>query len=272
MKGNMKSLFNSKSALLGASTLLLAVASLTTAQVTAPPYRINCGGDALTDSKGNAWEGESHYTGGDTYITSADIEGTDDDAIYQNERWFDPAREPLKYDFEVPNGAYMVRLHMSEIYAPWFSVGSRVFNIAINDVTVAENYDVFAEVGGNYATIKEFPVTATAGTITITFTNITQHAKIDGIEVIDPTSVNTRLQGKMESRVSINASGSALTVQSGFSSAYSVVLRDIRGGKLAQKSGVGVGAQRFNNLRPGVYFVEAKSGHEILTKKVCILP
>jgi Malectin domain len=272
MKGNMKSLFCSKSVLFGAATLLLAAITAPSAQVMAPPYRINCGGPAFTDTKGNEWEADSHYTGGDTYVTGEQISMTEEGTLYQTERWFDPARDPLKYDFTVPNGSYIVRMHMAEIYAPWFFVGSRVFNIAINDVAVAENYDIFAEVGGNVASIKEYPVAVTTGAISISFTNIAEHAKVNAIEVFDASTVHSISQGKVNNFLNIKSTGSAITVLSTFPSSYSVALRDITGSKLDQKSGLGAGEQRFNNLRPGVYFVDAKSGSKMFTKKVCVLP
>ncbi len=268
----MKSLFYSKSVLFGATALLLAAVTAPSAQVMAPPYRVNCGGPAFTDSKGNEWEADSHYTGGDTYVTGELISLTDESTLYQTERWFDPARDPLKYDFTVPDGSYMVRLHMAEIYAPWFFAGGRVFNIAINDVAVAENYDIFAEVGGNIASIKEFPVTVTTGSISISFTNLTQHAKVNAIEVLDASTVHSISHSKVNNFLNIKSTASAISVLTAFPSAYSIVLRDITGSKLDQKSGLGAGEQRFNNLRPGVYFVDAKSGSKMFTKKVCVLP
>jgi hypothetical protein len=45
-----------------------------------------------------------------------------------------------------PNGLYTVRLHEAELVAT--SAGARLFNVAINGVTVLTNFDIFAAAGG----------------------------------------------------------------------------------------------------------------------------
>jgi hypothetical protein len=64
-------------------------------------------------------------------------------------------------------------------------VGSRVFNASINGTQVLNNYDIFQDAGGaNIAVVKQFTTTSDAnGKITIQFSNVTDNAMVNGIEV-----------------------------------------------------------------------------------------
>lgn len=83
-----------------------------------------------------------------------------------------------------PGGAYTVRLHFAEYGKN--GAGKRTFNVSINGAQVLTNFDIFVAAGGLYkATTQSFPATAdaTAGTITIVFTNVVDHAIVQGIEL-----------------------------------------------------------------------------------------
>ena len=102
-------------------------------------------------------------------------------AVYQTER-----RGTCTYT--LPNltsgGSYRVRLHFSE--NSYSTTGRRKFNVTINGTAVLSSYDIFAETSAQYkAVVKEFTATAnTSGQIIIAFTNVTDNAKIGGIEII----------------------------------------------------------------------------------------
>src|SRR4051812_40683355 len=86
---------------------LLVVATLQlapTAHGASPsPIRINAGGSQYQGTDG-VWSADTGYTGGKTHSTSHKIAGTQDDAIYQSERWGMTA-----YRFAVPqSGTYHV--------------------------------------------------------------------------------------------------------------------------------------------------------------------
>ncbi|GEM_PF-5923302 len=68
--------------------------------------RVDCGGPAFTDSRGQAWEADAHFVGGGTISYPGKIKGTDMQLLYQSERYNDPAKTPMKYTFPVPNGNY----------------------------------------------------------------------------------------------------------------------------------------------------------------------
>ena len=127
-------------------------------------YRINCGGDAFTDEFGQLWQADdsliSHSWGQDfegihafqasqRHITN-DIRGTKSDELFQ---FFRFGRHRLWYDLPVPDGDYRVELYFVE---PWHGKdisetadyeGLRIFDVAINDQTVVNDLDPWAEAG-----------------------------------------------------------------------------------------------------------------------------
>jgi glucose/arabinose dehydrogenase len=101
-------------------------------------------------------------------------------AVYQSGRWGN-------FTYTIPGlsagKAYTLRLHFAEyIYA---STGQRVFNVAIGGTQVLTNFDILAAAGAkNRAVIREFAATADAsGTIAVAFTNVVDHAIVQGLEV-----------------------------------------------------------------------------------------
>jgi len=77
-----------------------------------PVARLNSGSSSsYTDTEGQTWDADTYFSGGKTYSVSDPIAGTDDDALYQSERFGSQT-----YQVPVNNGRYTVRLHFSEIY------------------------------------------------------------------------------------------------------------------------------------------------------------
>ena len=79
---------------------------------------INCGGDQYIDSNGIIYEKDNYYNGG----TSSDlglsysIKNTEDELLYQTERW---SSETLTYSIPLKpniNGKYVLVLKFSEVY------------------------------------------------------------------------------------------------------------------------------------------------------------
>ena len=74
------------------------------------PIRINCGGGPnYIDTRGNEWISDKvmkYYNTGLTFskLPPAQIEGTEDDLIYQSERWDVFNGPSLTYEIPVPNG------------------------------------------------------------------------------------------------------------------------------------------------------------------------
>nr|MBP7471628.1 beta-galactosidase [Prevotella sp.] len=151
-------------------------------------YRLNCGGDAYKDSYGQYWmQDDSTYSsswsktfGLNPYIASqghilANIHGTEDDSLFQYFRW---GRNKLKYHFKVPNGEYRLELFFAE---PWLGArygsaidceGERIFDVAVNDSTVIDDLDLWAEAGFAGAMKRTVNIKVTDGKIDISFPEV----------------------------------------------------------------------------------------------------
>lgn len=164
---------------------------------------INAGGPQYTASNGDLFEQDFYYNGTTfTYTnnTVADIAGTTDDILFRTER---NSTSAFTYDIPVVNGQYEVSLYFAEIYYgvaggtmqnPPFT-GKRIFDVAIEGLTVLDDYDINADVGPATATIKTYAVTVTDGQLNILFTPVVNRAKISAICVKPGVSQPTGLCG-----------------------------------------------------------------------------
>ena len=163
-------------------------------------YRLNCGGDAVTDSYGSEWEqddsvyshswaerfGMNPFTASQGHITSR-IHGlkssseashhaaVHDAQLFQYFRW---GRHALNYQFAVPDGEYRVELYFAE---PWLGKhegagidceGERIFDVAINDSVVVDDLDLWAEAGFAGACKKVVDIEVKGGLLTISFPEV----------------------------------------------------------------------------------------------------
>lgn len=143
--------------------------------------RIDSGSTATyTDSTGNLWHADSNYQGGKVANRGTiEIANTEDDPIYQTERWGMTA-----YRVPLPNGRYTVRLHFAETNPNFTRAGIRIFHVNVEGQQL-NDVDVFAQAGGQTrALIKTFDVHVTDGELTITFTASVENPEINGVEVI----------------------------------------------------------------------------------------
>lgn len=163
-------------------------------------YRVNCGGDAVTDSYGSEWEqddsvyshswaerfGMNPFTASQGHITSR-IHGlkssseashhaaAHDAKLFQYFRW---GRHALNYQFAVPDGEYRVELYFAE---PWLGKhegagidceGERIFDVAINDSVVVDDLDLWAETGFAGACKKVVDIKVKGGLLIISFPEV----------------------------------------------------------------------------------------------------
>jgi len=150
-------------------------------------YRINAGGVAeYTDSAGNVWSADTGFNTGAIGTPYKYIAGTNDQALFHRNRYdVDPMPE-LMYQFNVPNGNYMVKLYFAETYSPLYANGSRVFDVAIEGNIVWSNLDVFAQAGGaEKMLMKSTEVLVGDGELNIEFRHgLADHPMISAIEII----------------------------------------------------------------------------------------
>jgi hypothetical protein len=147
------------------------------------PIRVNCGGPAYTDSKGNAWQADAHFEGGTANHWVGAVAGTSDPKLFWDVRYA-PQGGYFVYRFAVPNGSYRVNLSFAEV---WQSKPGRIFSVSINSVAVLSKFDVFAKVGRGAADIESIPVTVTDGRLTLELDTYAGNGFIDAIEILSDT-------------------------------------------------------------------------------------
>ena len=162
-------------------------------------YRINAGGGEIADSP--AWSSDSNASpsaysnldeGGNssTSSTAATIDMTSPSipagapmALFQSERFDKSGGANLLWDFPVTPGQHEVRLYFAETFSGAQSPGVRVFSVQIEGVTVLDQYDVYADVGGYKGVVKSFTVTSDAN-LDIDFQRVLQNPSVKAIEII----------------------------------------------------------------------------------------
>jgi beta-galactosidase len=145
--------------------------------------RINCGGPAYRDENGNNWQADKNFATSWTKDfsevpenfasqrrTFSPVKGTNDWKLFQTFRY---GREKLKYEFNVPEGEYLVELYFIE---PWLGIGGgmkasgmRLFDVAINGKTMLNDLDIWSEAGTNTALKKTLKAKSVNGKIVISF-------------------------------------------------------------------------------------------------------
>ncbi|WP_211341545.1 S8 family serine peptidase [Myceligenerans xiligouense] len=124
------------------------------------------GGDGLTWSADQALrhgsDREWGYVGGGSRTTRADIENTDDDALFRTQR----TGGTFSYVFEdVPAGGYQIDLGFAEI--DHVAVGRRTFDVLVNGEVVLHDHDVRAEVGRLAADERNATIEHPGGDLTV---------------------------------------------------------------------------------------------------------
>ena len=113
---------------------------------------INVGGQQFTAANGITYLADPGPTTGasQTFSTGADIVGTNDDPLYNTER-FAPGGGSYTYEIPVANGTYQVELNFAEIYPGNFGPGQRVFDMSLENqaLPALQNIDIFGQVGAN---------------------------------------------------------------------------------------------------------------------------
>lgn len=152
-------------------------------------YRINCGGDDYTDEFGQKWLADDtiysrswaqDFKGLSPYLASQrvtydPIAGTNDWGLMQSFRF---GRHKLSYRLPVSNGRYRVELYFIE---PWHGTGGgegtdceglRIFDVAVNDSTVIDDLDIWAEAGHDKVLKEVVDCDVTDGYINISFPEV----------------------------------------------------------------------------------------------------
>jgi len=172
-------------------------------------YRVNAGGPALaSNDSGPAWEsdlvnpgpyriagsGEMTSTWTQVPALNASVPATTPIGIFSSERWDAGVRgdgHEMSWIFAIPASTKItVRLYFANRYAGTSTVGKKKFDVKVNGTQVLTNYDIVADTGNNKGTMKAFSTTVNAtGTVTVTFVHSVQNPSINGIEILNNSTV-----------------------------------------------------------------------------------
>jgi len=150
-------------------------------------FAVNAGGGAYTAADGTEYAADTNFDGGMTYDTTLPINGTDDDTLYQTERYGN-----FSYDVPLANGTYDVTLQFADIYQGTSEdtnpdadqTGDRLFDVAIEGQQVLAEYDIYAEANGSLTATQETVTADVAdGELNVAFTTVADNAKVSAIAV-----------------------------------------------------------------------------------------
>ncbi len=143
-----------------------------------PAFAVNCGGPRYVDRNGVVFQADTQYSGGTKFVNLVPIAGTDDDALYQTERYGD-----FSYNIPLPNGNYQVVLKFAEIYSRCNAPGKRIFNVRVEGSEVLSRLDLFAQTGQYKAYDVTIPVAVNDGVLKIEFQSVVGSAKVNALVV-----------------------------------------------------------------------------------------
>ena len=154
-----------------------------------PTIRVKAGIDTpLTDSQGVKWAADTGFEDGLT-IDRPDLKvtGTKTPEVYCSERYSMNA-----YSFNVPNGAYVVKLHFSEDFEGINAPEERMFTYAVRDgnakgkiIKEVKSFSPWKAAGAQYkAYVDTVRFNVTSGQITITFVPEVENPQINALEII----------------------------------------------------------------------------------------
>jgi hypothetical protein len=154
------------------------------------PIRICTEENSYTDSKGNLWNPDNYWMGGQTAQHGVPLQGTRDPDLFARERYGN-----FSYAIPVGPGEYSATIYMVESY--WGAedtttpaAGKRVFDIECNGVALVRNLDVAKEAGGpSRVLVKTFRGLhpSAQGKLLFSFVPVKNYASVYAIEVLDET-------------------------------------------------------------------------------------
>lgn len=104
--------------------------------------------------------------------------------LYTSHRYANNALRQLTYQFTLPDGVYLLRLHFAELFHD--SAGDRVFDIRLNgNSVIASSYDVLEAAGRMDAAVTVSAIVATSvigNVVTIDFLRERRRPMVSGIE------------------------------------------------------------------------------------------
>jgi hypothetical protein len=159
----------------------------------APPHKLNpirivTQPNSVVDSRGQVWEADNYYAGGQISNHWKAVTGTPDADLFANERYG-------HFSYAIPvavPGVYAATMYFAETY--WGKEneggggpGQRIFDIYCNGSAIFRNLDILKEAEPNHALVKRFRgLRPTAqGKLSFEFVPVVNYASVFAIEVVD---------------------------------------------------------------------------------------
>ncbi|HMU65887.1 MAG TPA: family 43 glycosylhydrolase, partial [Cellvibrionaceae bacterium] len=151
---------------------------------------VNAGGSAITVA-GVPFKADQYYRGGTVNTTTDPIAGTENDSLFQSERYG-------TYSYEVPvsRATYDVELYFNELYQT--TAGSRAFSVAVEGQPLFSNLDLFTTAGHDTAytrVIKD--VAVSDGSLSISLSASIDNATISGFAIYSKTGTLEEVAGPL---------------------------------------------------------------------------
>ena len=126
------------------------------------------------------------FVAGIDTIFGCDASEGDTQDIFRCEHSDHNKQPELAYNFDLPNGDYVVNLFFANTYDGTTEIGSRVFDIVVEGSVVYAGFDQVAESGGpNVAVVRSAVVTVDDGDgLQIEFLHSVENPAVKGIEVL----------------------------------------------------------------------------------------
>jgi len=146
---------------------------------------LNVGGASHTAVSGRQFLADIYSSGGSIASTASPVAGTDDDTLYQTERW-----GAFTYTIPVTAATYEVTLHMAEIWTGITGPGQRVFTVKLQPGTAQEvvisDIDLYATAGFLTAYDIVRTVQVTGSSLVVQTIAQTQNPKLGAISLRSP--------------------------------------------------------------------------------------
>jgi hypothetical protein len=139
-------------------------------------FATNSGGPAYTGVNGISYQADIGYSGGNTARRGDSIANTDDDTIYQSQRYGD-----FSYAIPLSNGEYEVTFKFAEI--GWTTANTRIFDVKVEGVKVIIGLDIYGKVGHDVAYDVTVNARVTDELLNIEFITIKDNAECSAIVV-----------------------------------------------------------------------------------------
>src|SRR5215469_11597506 len=178
--------------------------------------RVNAGGSAYRDSKGQTWSADNGFNTGRLSHSApyATVTNTSNPILFKSARVGVATIPDLQYQFAATNGLYKLNLYFAETY--YTRAGSRVFDVQMQGATVFSGIDIFAQAGANHALVKSAQISVTRGQIVIRFA----HRVNKDVPIISAIEI---LPSGTATAPSVTAQPSSLSILAGQVATFKVV-------------------------------------------------